>query len=283
MTAWTAAGFPASKIVLGIPSYGYISRSSAAYLQTRAPRHSAFRKFRHFGPPARGTGRVARGVPMHLDGPVGGAPDAGVVQAEGAGAKLVANEDGGTNDGQVQFRDLVRQGILQYVPAWSAAAARVASVSSSAAVSGDDSDGSDSGHGAGGSSGDSGDGSDDSPGSRSGAGSDDTPPPYSNADTDSDSDPDATTLNTLSFAGHQISNVFTALQGFERKWDACSSTPYLRSAAAGQVVTYDDPQSVEMKAVFARYAGLLGVNMFDVHGDTDTWDLTDAMRRGLGL
>ena len=94
---------------------------------------------------------------------------------------------------------------------------------------------------------------------------------------------DSTAVSALSFAGHQIVNVFTGLKGFVRLWDACSSTPYLRSATAGQVISYDDPQSLEMKATFARYAGLRGVNMFDAHGDTDAGDLVDAIRRGLGL
>ncbi|CAE6516552.1 unnamed protein product [Rhizoctonia solani] len=71
--------------------------------------------------------------------------------------------------------------------------------------------------------------------------------------------------------------------GFNRLWDVCSSTPYLISQNAKQVVAYDDPQSLGMKAAFARGAGLLGVNMFDVHGDTDDWTLTDAIREGFGL
>ncbi|KDN38191.1 hypothetical protein RSAG8_09694, partial [Rhizoctonia solani AG-8 WAC10335] len=61
--------------------------------------------------------------------------------------------------------------------------------------------------------------------------------------------------------------------GFSRLWDVCSSTPYLASQNARQVVAYDDPQSLGMKAAFARGAGLLGVNMFDVHGDTENWTL----------
>ena len=36
-------------------------------------------------------------------------------------------------------------------------------------------------------------------------------------------------------------------------------------------------------AAFAQGVGLLGVNMFDISGDTDQWDLTDAVRKGLGL
>jgi chitinase len=74
---------------------------------------------------------------------------------------------------------------------------------------------------------------------------------------------------------------FAGAHGFERRWDACSATPFLRSEAAGQVVTYDDPESLALKARFAADAGLRGVNMFDVHGDTDRWDLIDAARAGL--
>lgn len=92
---------------------------------------------------------------------------------------------------------------------------------------------------------------------------------------------------------------FVGAGGFKRMWDVCSSTvrffgcfclsgtespqPYLISENANQVIAYDDPQSLGMKAAFARGAGLRGVNMFDVHGDTDDWALTDAIREGLGL
>ncbi|KAG8921189.1 hypothetical protein FRC00_008372, partial [Tulasnella sp. 408] len=71
--------------------------------------------------------------------------------------------------------------------------------------------------------------------------------------------------------------------GFTRYWDSCSSTPFLRSPAAGQVITYDDPESLQLKAQFAKEAGIKGVNMFDVHGDTASWELIDAVRSGLGL
>ena len=47
-------------------------------------------------------------------------------------------------------------------------------------------------------------------------------------------------------------------------------------------MTYDDPESIKIKAAFAKEVGLLGLNMFDIHGDTRTWDLVDAARQGLG-
>lgn len=274
VSTWIAAGFPANKIVMGMPSYGYISRSTANYLQGRSAtsRHPLARSL---PPPA----RKLNHVPMHTDGSSGFSATSGIpliqsssdnpglsVSAAGSsGAKLVVNEDGGTDDGQVQFRDLVKQGILQYIPAWSMASAAAQTLETSGIDDGQD------------------DGPDDSQDDDSEEGDDSG---ADSGDDDATPDPDSdlsAAVNTLSFAGHTISNVFTGLAGFERKWDACSSTPYLRSTAARQVVTYDDPQSLEMKATFARYAGLRGVNMFDIHGDTDQWDLTDALRRGLGL
>lgn len=198
---WTKAGFPASKIVLGVPSYGYISRSSATSLRTRsiaAHPHGALP----------GIKELAESI-----------PNAGLVTINvfNDGVVLVTNEDGGTDNGQVQFRELIRQGILKYIP-------------------------------------------------------------------DSDtSDQDYNRRGPIVFAGHTISNLFTGFSGFVRYWDQCSNTPFLRSEQARQVVSYDDPQSLEIKATFAKQAGLLGVNMFDVHGDTDHWDLIDGVRRGLGL
>ncbi|KAI0052983.1 glycoside hydrolase family 18 protein [Auriscalpium vulgare] len=162
--AWTAAGFPRSKLVLGVPSYGYVQRSGATRLRQRQ------------------------------------APDDSDAQApsdDSTRAVTVLSDEGTADSGQVQFRDLVRQGAL-------------------CAVAG-------------------------APGAYAGCG------------------------------------------GFTRVWDACSSTPFLRSPAAGQVVTYDDAQSLGAKAQFVRANGVLGVNMFDVHGDTDRWDLVDALRKGLGL
>ena len=77
--------------------------------------------------------------------------------------------------------------------------------------------------------------------------------------------------------------LFDGTGGFTRYWDACSSTPFLRSEFAEQIITFDDPQSLSLKAAWAKEAGILGVNIFDVHGDTDDWDLVDSLRKGLGI
>ncbi|KAJ7684051.1 glycoside hydrolase [Mycena rosella] len=148
--AWTAAGFPASKLVLGVPAYAYISQSTATRLRTRR------------SPP--GT------------------------------VRLVGDGD------QIQFRNLIKQGALVRSP-----------------------------------------------------------------------------------ARDNFGPIFSGAGGFTRYWDKCSSTPFLQSPSASQVVTYDDVQSLGMKAAWTKEVGMLGVNIFDVHGDLDSWDLTDSVRRGLGL
>lgn len=82
---------------------------------------------------------------------------------------------------------------------------------------------------------------------------------------------------------HNSAAAFIATGGFERRWDGCSDTPYLRSTVSKQIITYDDPESIGLKAAFAKQVGMLGVNFFDVHGDTDGWDLTDSARKSIGL
>ncbi|KAI0939219.1 hypothetical protein AcV5_000700 [Taiwanofungus camphoratus] len=206
LDAWTSAGFPASQLVLGVPSYGYLSRSNATTLRARSrhrrSRHSVRRHSLYRWPET-----LVSGIEADAD------PQSDTVPA----AVVATNEDGGTDDGQVQFRELVGQGVLQYA---------------------------------------------------------------------ADGDGDNTTASaptSMVVSGQEIKSLYAGRNGFTRFWDNCSSTPFLRSAAAEQVVSYDDPLSLGMKAAFVREAGMLGVNMFDVHGDTDQWDLTDALRKGLGL
>ncbi|KAF7965456.1 hypothetical protein HWV62_43489 [Athelia sp. TMB] len=190
---WTAAGFPAAQLVLGVPAYGYVSRSAATRLVQR------------------------RGVSVSRRASKKNKSKSG---ADAQGDVEVKPEDEGDDGGQVMFAELVAQGALLRHP----------------------------------------------------------PPPLSSSSSSADSDPP------------QLA-AYTAAGGYTRRWDACSSTPFLTSPPSpsspnsnpGQVVAYDDPQSVWMKAAFARRAGMLGVNVFDVHGDVPQWDLVDAARAGLGL
>jgi len=154
--AWTKANFPASKLVLGLPSYGYISSSTMQHLRARSSK-----------------------------------------KPEISSALKVVSDDG-DSEGQVQFRELVQQGVL---------------------------------------------------------------------------------VQTID----HVEGVYTASGGFETLWDGCSGTPYLRSPLSRQIITYDSPLSLAMKATFAKKVGMLGVNVFDVHGDTDRWDLVDSIRKALNL
>jgi chitinase len=153
INSWTAAGFPSRQLALGVPSYGYISRSRETRLHQRDQNASS--------------------------------PYVQAVTEEGR------------DNGPVQFRGLVDQGVLCRDPFW--------------------------------------------PGGYLGCG------------------------------------------GFTREWDSCSSTPFLRSDYVDQVISYDDAQSLGLKSALVKEQKLIGVNMFDIHGDTDQWDLVDSVRRSLGL
>ncbi|WVN86481.1 uncharacterized protein L203_101645 [Cryptococcus depauperatus CBS 7841] len=78
---------------------------------------------------------------------------------------------------------------------------------------------------------------------------------------------------------------YTGAGGFTRYWDECSSTPWLKSESSGQIITYDDPQSMNLKGQLAAQAGLRGCNIFSIDGDYTgySWPLTDAVRSGMGI
>ncbi|KAK0206363.1 glycoside hydrolase [Desarmillaria ectypa] len=80
-----------------------------------------------------------------------------------------------------------------------------------------------------------------------------------------------------------LTSDYKGAEGFTRLWDKCSSTPFLRSETAGQVVSYDDPQSIMLKGQFVKKSGMLGTNMWDMNGDTKDWALTNAARKGMGI
>lgn len=230
--AWTSAGFPASQLVLGVPSYGYISRSTARTLHTRRRRSLpllspsqmkrqllgldlGFNSSSVADSDSGGATTKEMDIPEMVN-PLQETLNWGNLHSEAYQNNVVVatNGDGGSDNGQIQFRDLLGQAILKY-----------SSSSSSSSSSSD----------------------------------------------------------TLSSNGYSIPNHFRGTNAFTRYWDSCSNTPFLRSEKAGQVISYDDPQSLELKGMLVKQFGLGGVNMFDVSGETDHWDLVDAVRRGLGL
>ncbi|KAG8750083.1 hypothetical protein FRC14_000826 [Serendipita sp. 396] len=69
-------------------------------------------------------------------------------------------------------------------------------------------------------------------------------------------------------------------KGYERRWDECSSTPWLRGH--GQVVSYDDPESMRLKGQFIKEQQMRGVGMWCANGDDEGWPLVDSVIRGMG-
>jgi chitinase len=77
--------------------------------------------------------------------------------------------------------------------------------------------------------------------------------------------------------------VWYGKNGYTRRWDSCSQTPFLFNQVKSTVVTYDDPVSIKIKAEFAASKKLRGTGMWDIGGDSEGFVLTKAARSGLGI
>lgn len=76
---------------------------------------------------------------------------------------------------------------------------------------------------------------------------------------------------------------FVGANGYTRKWDDCSSTPFLYNQNRKVVVTYDDPQSLGLKGDLANREKIGGLAMWDMSGDTSDFQLTQSWRSAMGL
>ncbi|KAK0453443.1 glycoside hydrolase superfamily [Armillaria borealis] len=241
LKAWTSAGFPANQIVLGIASYGYISKSTAKELVIRNDRLDE----RQETPGVAGaTGIGANGAAdVPTNAPTGAAPGASATSTAASSALTPSSTtaDGGgvatnTTDGGVDDTTSGDEG------------------------PDDTTDNSTSGTG-----------DSDKAGVGSGAGL----------------TPDEGGKNMIMFKNlvkqGALTSDYKGGKGFTRLWDKCSSTPFLRSETAGEVVSYDDPQSIMLKGLFVKKSGMLGTNMWDINGDTKDWALMNAARKGMGI
>jgi chitinase len=68
--------------------------------------------------------------------------------------------------------------------------------------------------------------------------------------------------------------------GFVRKWDPKAQTPFLWNAQTRAFITYDDPQSIAIKAEYVRKHHLGGVMFWELSQDSNG-ELLDAIVRGL--
>ncbi|GAA5854552.1 hypothetical protein JCM8547_004881 [Rhodosporidiobolus lusitaniae] len=71
----------------------------------------------------------------------------------------------------------------------------------------------------------------------------------------------------------------TGLNGFKRRFDSCSQTPFLFNPDKKQLIAYEDGQSAGVKAAWAKANGLAGVMIFDSTGFTT--DALEAIKSNL--
>jgi len=64
-----------------------------------------------------------------------------------------------------------------------------------------------------------------------------------------------------------LSGVTMASSGWTRGYDTASATPWLINPAQSTFISYDDPQSMQLKVSAAKCAGTGGVMLWDLHQD----------------
>jgi len=70
--------------------------------------------------------------------------------------------------------------------------------------------------------------------------------------------------------------------GYLRQWDEGARAPFLWNSARRTFISYDDPQSIRIKAGYVRELDLGGVMFWELSQDREG-ELLEAVREGLGL
>ena len=70
-------------------------------------------------------------------------------------------------------------------------------------------------------------------------------------------------LNKGTYRGKPLARAVT------RRWESTSMVPYLVDDAGKNVLSYDDPESVEAKAKYVKTNGLLGAMFWEYRYDTE--------------
>jgi chitinase len=78
----------------------------------------------------------------------------------------------------------------------------------------------------------------------------------------------------------RLKNEFIDRNGFARYWDDTAKVPYLWNANTRTFVSYDDPQSLALKAAFVKSRKLGGMMYWEQSQDPDG-ELLDVLARGL--
>ncbi|MBP2474930.1 GH18 family chitinase [Crossiella equi] len=61
-----------------------------------------------------------------------------------------------------------------------------------------------------------------------------------------------------------------------------AQVPYLYNSSTKQLISYEDPQSIAVKAAYAKQTGLRGTFMWELSDDDAQWSLLEAMRGPFG-
>ena len=70
-------------------------------------------------------------------------------------------------------------------------------------------------------------------------------------------------------------------QGYERFWDASAQAPWLYNPQEGVFYTFDDPESVALKARYIKEHGMGGVMFWEITGDDDQGTLVNTIYQNL--
>jgi chitinase len=77
----------------------------------------------------------------------------------------------------------------------------------------------------------------------------------------------------------ELSEKFIGKQGFVRYWDERADAPYLWNSTSRTLISYDDPQSIAIKACYVREHRLGGMMFWDLGSDRHD-ELLDVIARG---
>jgi len=75
----------------------------------------------------------------------------------------------------------------------------------------------------------------------------------------------------------RLKSDYINLNGFVRHWDSIANAPYLFNAQDSVFITYDDPESVALKASYALEHQLGGIMFWQLCNDSEEYDLLEAI------
>lgn len=74
---------------------------------------------------------------------------------------------------------------------------------------------------------------------------------------------------------------YVGAEGWERFFSESAQVPWLYNAETGTMISYDDPESMTLKAEYVQEHGLGGVMFWELSGDDDDYSLLSALVEGL--